>query len=594
MTGLEQKLLEHLTFLYGKENVESIDTRILERLSRFQTEYPDLANSEPSDRVSEGDAILITYGDMVQKEGEKPLQILVGFLSNFLEDVISTIHILPFYPYSSDDGFSVMDYKQVNPDFGDWEDIVRLGGNFRLMFDAVVNHVSAQSAWFQGFLKGDPDFEEYFTIIEPGTDLSRVFRPRAAPVLTPFEIPSGEKLVWTTFSADQIDLNFANPEVLIEVIDILLFYAAHGAEFIRLDAVTFVWKEIGTTCINSAHTHRVVQCIRTIFDIAAPKVAVITETNVPHEDNIAYFGDGTNEAQMVYNFALPLFTLNAFHTGDATILSRWAATLDLPSDQATFFNFLACHDGIGMLPVKNILSLEAINKVIDRTLKLGGNVSYKSNEDGSQSPYELNINYLDALNDPEDPEEPAALVAKRFLSSQSIMLSLRGVPGIYFHSLFGSRNWRAGVEKTGRFRTINREKLNQDILERELADQDSIRHHVFEGFQKMLKARCANPAFHPLGGQEILSVDKAVFALLRTSLDQVVHTLCLHNVTNEPVEMEIDLKDHPITRTGQLKDILNAKVVKVSDFQIRFTIAPYQVLWLQPLKPHPEVPHQAS
>ncbi len=401
MNDLEQKLFDHIAFIYGEEQATEIYRRVSKRVEIFRTNYPQLAGSSPSERVSEQDSILITYGDMVYQNGERPLKSLATFLEKYLADVVSTVHILPFYPYSSDDGFSVIDYKRVNPEFGDWDDVERLGNNFRLMFDAVVNHVSSQSVWFQGFLKGEPDFEDYFTVIEENVDLSRVFRPRATPVLTPFETARGKKLVWTTFSADQIDLNFANPDVLIEVVDILLFYAAHGAEFIRLDAVTFVWKEIGTTCINSPHTHRIVQTIRAIFDLAAPKVAVITETNVPHEDNIAYFGDGTNEAQMVYNFALPLLTLNAFHTENVSILSRWADTLDLPSNEATFFNFLACHDGIGMLPVKNILSLEDLNEVVDRTEKLGGFISFKSNEDGSQSPYELNINYLDALNDPD-------------------------------------------------------------------------------------------------------------------------------------------------------------------------------------------------
>jgi sucrose phosphorylase len=372
MNELEQALYRHIVFIYGEHDADEICCRINKRLKIFRAKYPGLANSSPADRVSEGDSILITYGDMVRQNGQNPLQTLASFLQKTLANVVSTVHILPFFPYSSDDGFSVIDYKQVNPDFGDWEDVARLEDNFRLMFDAVVNHVSSQNVWFQGFLAGDPDFEEYFTVIEEGTDLSRVFRPRALPVLTPFETAKGAKLVWTTFSADQIDLNFANPDVLIEVIDILLFYAAHGAEFIRLDAVTFVWKEIGTTCINSPHTHRIVQCIRTVLDLAAPKVAVITETNVPHKDNIAYFGDGTNEAQMVYNFSLPPLTLHAFHAGSAEVLTKWAATLSTPSIQTTFFNFLASHDGIGLMPARGMLSDDDISKMAARVQAVCG------------------------------------------------------------------------------------------------------------------------------------------------------------------------------------------------------------------------------
>ena len=582
MTTLERKLYEHIAFLYGEARADEIFRRLMARLDRFRAAHPDLAESSPEERVSERDAILITYGDMVQQPGERPLQTLADFLRRHLADVISTVHILPFYPYSSDDGFAVIDYRQVNPDLGTWEDIAALGRDFRLMFDAVINHVSSQSVWFQGFLRGDPKFRDFFTVVDPDTDLARVFRPRATPVLTPFETAEGVKYVWTTFSADQIDLNFANPEVLLEVLDILLFYAAHGAEFIRLDAVTFVWKEIGTSCINSPQTHRIVQTIRTVFDIAAPRVAIITETNVPHRENIAYFGDGSNEAQMVYNFALPLLTLHAFHSGDVRTLSGWAKTLELPSDRATFFNFLAGHDGIGMLPVKEILSPQELDALAARTRALGGFVSYKSNEDGSQSPYELNINYLDALDDPDHPLGDPRQVARRFLASQAIMLALRGVPGIYFHSLFGSRNWREGVRQTGRYRTINREKLQREPLERELADPESLRYHVFRGYHHMLRVRRENPAFHPWGGQRILDAGKSVFALLRSARGGVQHVLCLQNVSGETVDLRLPLEDTPLAATAGFSDILGSGTYAAREGILTLKMHPYQVLWLSP------------
>lgn len=604
MKPLEKKLFEHLAFLYGEEKADSIINRFLDLIHAFQAQHETLAKPLSSEKISEKDAILITYGDMVQQQGEAPLKTLSAFLQKYLDDKISTVHILPFYPYSSDDGFAVIDYRRVNANLGTWEDVATLGENFRLMVDAVVNHISSQSAAFQGFLKGEPKYQEYFTVVDPETDLSRVFRPRAKPLLTPFQTATGEKYVWTTFSADQIDLNFANPDVLLEVIDILLFYAAHGAEFVRLDAVTFVWKEIGTTCINLPRTHRIVQTMRTVLDMAAPNVALITETNVPHEDNIAYFGDGINEAQMVYNFALPLLTLHAFLHADVRTLSEWAATLDLPSDQVTFFNFLAGHDGIGMLPVKNILSLEDLSDLAAHTKALGGYVSYKSNEDGSQSPYELNINYLDALSDPGDfkkcidpvdelndnypdtlrnsdpPMKKTELRAKRFLASQAIMLALRGVPGIYFHSLFGSRNWTEGVQETGRHRTINREKVQRAQIEAELNDPDSIRRHIFLGYKELLKARMSNPAFHPYGAQEVLSVHRSVFALLRTSLDGQTQSICLHNVSGQSLDVSIDLKSLSADDVVSFTDIISQKEFAVSENQLRIQIAPYEVLWL--------------
>ena len=235
---------------------------------------------------------------------------------------------------------------------------------------------------------------------------------------------------------DQVDINFREPDLLFDVIDILLFYVTQGVQFIRLDAIAFIWKEIGTSCIHLPQTHRIIQLIRKVLDFVAPGVTIITETNVPLKENISYFGDGTNEAQMVYNFSLPPLTLNAFHTGNAETLSKWADSLRLPSEQVTFLNFLASHDGIGVNPATGILSPAAIEDMARRAKALGGYVSYKTNLDGSTSPYELNINFMDALADPATKGESPELIVHRFLASQAVMLALQGVPGIYFHSLF--------------------------------------------------------------------------------------------------------------------------------------------------------------
>jgi len=356
---MEQELREHLRFLYGDAQVDVLYSRLRSLIAEYRQKLGDIADKQAG-YFDERDVVLITYGDMVQEAGEAPLQTLAKFLEHTVGGIINTVHLLPFYPYSSDDGFSVIDYRSVDTNLGDWEDIVRIGRSFRLMFDAVVNHISVGSEWFKGFLRDEPRYRDYFTVVEPGTDLSQVFRPRTLPLTTKVETAVGERQVWTTFSADQIDLNFASPELLLDVIDILLFYVARGARYIRLDAIAFIWKEIGTDCIHLPQTHRIIQLMRSVLNEVAPAVVLITETNVPHEDNISYFGDGHNEAQMVYNFSLPPLTLHSFHSGNAETLSRWAATLTQPSDETTFFNFLASHDGIGLTPTRGLLADEDI------------------------------------------------------------------------------------------------------------------------------------------------------------------------------------------------------------------------------------------
>jgi len=450
------------------------------------------------------------------------------------------------------------------------------------MFDAVINHVSAQSAWFRAFLLGDPRYQDHFIVVEGDADLSGVVRPRALPLLTKFNMPSGdaERAVWTTFSEDQVDLNYRNPEVLLEIVDTLLFYVAHGAEFIRLDAIAYLWKEIGTPCIHLPQTHWIIQLFRAVLDEVAPHVMLITETNVPHADNLSYFGDGRNEAQLVYNFALPPLTLHAFRTGSARVLSEWAAGLALPSDRVTFFNFLASHDGIGLNPARGILPEAEIEALVQRVLAHGGLVSYKHNPDGTQSPYELNINYFDALNHP-DSQEPLELQVDRFMAAQAIMLSLVGVPGIYFHSLFGSRGWPAGVQLTGRSRSLNRQKCDRAELERELARPGSLRRMVFACYKQLLKARARSRAFHPHGIQRVLDYGNSVFALLRLAPGSSERVLYLQNVSSQPQSIPIDLED--VLGLAPMGDWA-VDLIGEQRFSLRrkspLPLRPYQKLWL--------------
>jgi glycosidase len=529
----QQRYADLLKCLYGTEVLPQVLNRLLELIARYRGKI-----SKPdNDHLTERDAILITYGDQVRYPGLPHLRILGEFCDRYLKGVVSGIHLLPFFPWSSDDGFSIIDYRKVDPALGDWTDVKNLAAGFRLMVDGVVNHVSSQSEWFQAFLRNEPPYRDFFITVDGNPDLSTVIRPRTLPLLTEFQTTTGARRVWTTFSADQVDLNFQNPDVLLEIFDILFQYIQNGAQFIRLDAIAYLWKEIGTTCLHLPQTHVFIQLFRAVLDEIAPHVRIITETNVPHKENITYFGDGSNEAQLVYNFALPPLVLHTLLNGDSTALTRWAAGLYLPSGQTTFFNFLASHDGIGLNPARGILSDAEIEKLIQVTFAHGGRVSYKNNPDGTQSPYEMNINYFDALNSPSESDPPAMKI-DRFMAAQAIMLAMKGVPGIYFHSLFGSRGWNEGVIKSGQNRSINREKLEYQQLENDLNQPGSRRVQIFSRFRDLLLLRAASPAFHPFGKQEVIDRGSAIFAVWRISPDGQQKTLCLQNITacEQPVD----------------------------------------------------------
>ena len=573
---MRRRIAELLEILYDQPIARTIEPRLDEIMRRRADSIRAARGDTRHAAPDENDILLITYADQVRQAGVPPLRTLTDFLDTHLTDVVSGVHLLPFFPYSSDDGFAVIDYTSVDPALGSWDDITRLGSHFDLMFDAVINHVSAQSEWFQKFLQDDPAYRDYFITVEGGPDLSQVVRPRALPLLTEFATAAGRKKVWTTFSNDQIDLNYRSPHVLLRILDVLLFYVERGARFIRLDAIAYLWKEIGTPCIHLPRTHTVIQLIRAVLDEVAPWTLLVTETNVPHAENVAYFGDGTNEAQWVYNFALPPLVLHAFHTGDATTLSRWAQSLSTPSDRATFFNFLASHDGIGLNPARGILGDGEIDALVARTRKNGGLVSNKQNADGTSSPYELNINFFDALLNPLDNSESMETQVDRFIASQAIMLALAGVPGIYFHSLFGSRGDRAGADQAGQPRRINRQKLGRADLERELADPNSLRAKVFPRYAELIRVRRAHRAFHPNAPQHVFDCDERVMALLRIAPDASERVLCLHNVSGEPVQTR--LGQH---RTGERwRDLIQGKTY-TADAQNMFNIElqPYQIVW---------------
>ena len=558
-----QRIADNLLALYGKDRLSELTGLVQGIIDNFKS----APHTPPQpERLTERDAVLIAYGDQVLEADAAPLATLNRLLSEHLEDLISSVHILPFFPYSSDDGFSVIDYRQADPALGTWADIKSIAAHSRLMIDAVINHISSESEWAKGFRRGEPKHSETFIVMDPNTDLSDVVRPRDLPLLTPVETSAGLRHVWTTFSPDQFDLNYANPDVLLEILDLLLFYVRNGAQIIRLDAIAYLWKQVGTSSIHLPQTHQAIKLMRAVLDSAAPGTLLITETNVPHQENLSYFGEGGDEADLIYQFALPPLTLHTLVSGDSTRLTEWATEIRAPHDNATFFNFLASHDGIGLRPMAGILSEQELDALVKLPARSGGDVSYRALPGGGRSPYELNLTYLDALTNPD--ESPARAV-ERFLSAHAIMLAMPGLPGIYFHSLFGSRNDLEGVHESGRARSINRQKLELSTLLSELDEDSSERSRIFTGITELLRARSSHEAFSPWERSQVIEVGADVFGLIRggASGRQV---LCLHEVTGQGTEVQ------GAASSGSATDLLRGETVDAS--QVR--LDPYQYRWL--------------
>ena len=515
--------------IYGESNGDTAYRKIYSLIETYGK-----SEGEKEELFSEKDIVLITYGDSLTDAEKTPLKTLSEFTEKHLKDIISAIHILPFCPYSSDDGFSVIDFHAVNKDLGTWEDIGELNQSVELMFDLVLNHISAQSEWFKNYLDGKSGFENLAIEMNPSDDLSEVIRPRSQPLLNKFKKTNGDEVyLWTTFSSDQIDLNYKSIDLLEKMVNVLLDYVKNKASMIRLDAIAYLWKEQKTSCIHLEKTHKIVKLFRAILDYTAPDTMIITETNVPHKENISYLGKGNDEAQMVYNFTLPPLLLHSFIESNTTKLSKWAKTLQIFSNKNTFFNFTASHDGIGVRPLEGIVESKELDKIVSVVKENGGDVSYKDNPDGSKSPYELNITYVDALLDKKNKKSHA----DRFIASQVVALSLPGMPAIYIHSLLGTRNWQDGVEKTKRARTINRKKLVANEIEKQLSDKKSFCSRIFYPYMKLLEIRRKQPAFHPNAFFEILELDSRVFCIKRYSSKQIIFSMI--NFSNENVTVTL-------------------------------------------------------
>ena len=529
--------MEIINALIDKIYAGSFPLAARERLLSHIRAARDTVKMPRKPHWDEKDVVLITYADQFRESEAPTLKTFSRFYQQHLQSTFNIVHLLPFFPWSSDDGFSVIDYHQVNPICGDWQDIAELHTHTRLMFDFVCNHISASSLWFRHFLAQDAGWDDFFISMPPATDLSQVTRPRTSPLLTPRELANGEtRFIWTTFSADQIDLNFASPDVLIAMVNVLLDYLKKGADYVRLDAVGYMWKIPGTSCIHLEQTHQLVKLFRAIADVVAPGTVIITETNVPHKDNISYFGNGQDEAQMVYQFSLPPLVLHAIHSGSGRALRQWAASLEHGNGSTTFFNFLASHDGIGLNPVRGILSEPEIVALVRDLALEGALVSYKKNPDGTTSPYEVNVTYLDALNRQEDDDETRL---RRFLLAHAILLAFPGVPAIYIQSILGGRNDHEGVRAAGHNRAINREKYALRTIEQALAGGDWLRQQIFNRLSALIQLRTRQPAFHPDNLMTLFDSDNALLIFRRHPSGSEEGLLCVFNLSHRQIEASL-------------------------------------------------------
>lgn len=571
---LKSKLIQQLETIYQDITLAEAAADIADALIDIMRLTSHVAAPKPfTNHWSESDIILITYGDSIISQKQPPLKTLKTFLDSYLKNTINSVHILPFFPYSSDDGFSVIDYSSVNESLGTWQDITQISEQYQLMSDLVINHCSSRSAWFDNFIKGEGVGHDFFFTAHPDDDLSEVVRPRTSPLLKEVETGQGKKFVWCTFSHDQVDFDFRNPEVLKTFASIIRQYLDNDVKIFRFDAIAFLWKVVGSKSINLPQTHEVVRLLRTLIEAAEPHAIIITETNIPNTQNLTYFGNA-NEAHGIYNFSLPPLLLNTLLTGNCLYLKRWLMSMPPAQDGTLYFNFIASHDGIGLRPAEGLLSDAELDSLIHTVENFGGKISWRSTENGEQKAYEMNIALYDALQGTVDGKDQWNF--ERFICAHAIMFGLEGIPGIYIHSMLGTQNDTKKLANTHHNRSINRHRWQEDILELALANKNLHHHKVLSTLKTLLDIRIKQPAFHPNATQFTLHLGLQLFGFWRQSLNRKQSIFCVSNISNQPVVLPLSELNLIITKSWY--ELISQR--EITELSQEMTLAPYQTVWI--------------
>ena len=570
MNTFHKKVFSHLKIIYqhilSDEEINNLTDQIFEIT-------PQVKNDDRLENWNESDIFLITYGDSIVTAKDKKLKTLKKFVDEFIKPHFNNIHILPFFPFSSDDGFSIVDYKKVRDDLGSWEDIILLSKDYRVMADIVINHSSKQSEYFREFIRGNKIYKDFFIAFDKNEGFEKVVRPRSSDLFQEVEISNKKKYLWCTFSHDQIDLNFKNPDVLLFFIKLIYLYLDQGINVFRLDAVAFLWKEKGTNCLNLPQTHEVVKLIRTILDNYNQNTLLITETNLPNLENLSYFGNG-DEANAIYNFTLPPLLLWTLLMGDSTALRKWSMSMPPAKEHTTYFNFIASHDGIGLRPTENILTDQERDTLIEIVKEFGGVISNRKKPDGTETVYELNIALLDAMRGTFKGIDH--MQVERFIACHAIMLSLEGIPAFYIHSVLGTTNDYELMKKNSQNRSINRKSWDFNEIKNKLLDDKSINNQVYKSIINLIKIRKKQPAFHPNAIQFTFNLGKNFFGIWRQSLDKKQSIFSVTNVTN--IFQYLDLTELNLIESEKWWDLINNN--EITNIKSTISLKAYQTVWI--------------
>ena len=558
---------------HSEQEINSVWSQLLQILDPFRVNKNN-KELEIESIWDSSSVVLITYPDSIYRKDESTLKTLTEFVKNRLGGLSSVIHVLPFLPSTSDGGFAVSNHEKIDDTFGNWNDLKDLSSKHKIMADLVLNHVSSSHPWVHQFIKSEDPGPSYIVSPSETNVWENVIRPRNTSLFTNINTKQGFKSVWTTFGPDQIDVDWRNPHIFLEFLKLLVRYITNGADWIRLDAIAFIWKEPYTTCLHLDPVHSIVKLLNKCLKIIKPSAVLITETNVPEKENLSYLIEG-NEANLAYNFTLPPLLLEAIYTGKTDLLKSWLSTWKELPRHTSLLNFTSSHDGIGLRALEGIMDDQRIHNLLVESEKRGGLVSHRRLSNGDDQPYELNISWWSAMSN--EGSDNTVFQFERFLLSQLFTLSIKGVPAFYLPSVLASPNDIDSFRKTGQRRDLNREKFEANQLLDVLKNFDSPASKNISYLTHIVKVRSRLKAFHPEASMKCISTNIANCIILQRGLDEdSVYVICNMSSKFLSISPLNQINSLELTPEKRLLDNITGSYFNTDTFNLN----PYQVVWL--------------
>lgn len=519
----------------------------------------------------------------------------------FKELGLTYLHLMPLFrapEENSDGGYAVSSYREVNPSLGTMTELADLAKEFRkngisLVLDFVFNHTSNEHQWAERALAGDPEYQDFYWLFDDRTmpdqyqeHLRDIFPDRGSGSFT--YLPDEKKWVWTTFYTFQWDLNYHNPAVFNQMLEEMLFLANTGVEILRLDAVAFIWKKLGTSCENLPEAHLIIQAYNALARIAAPALLFKSEAIVHPDDIVKYVSPG--ECQLSYNPLLMVLIWDALATRKVDHFNLAMHKRFALPDACSWVNYARCHDDIGWTFADEDLAQLGMNGFDHRRFLNSFYTGRFLNSFALGLPFQENPRTGDArisgmlasLAGLEKglvaaDDEAIDLAISRILLIHSIVLSMGGIPLIYLGDEIGMLNdysFRDDLAKVHDSRWVHRPAADWAESMPKRHQEDTVEGRIFSGITQLINLRKQLSA---IAGGDMLVLNTGnihVFGYVRTSGKG--RLIVLANFTEQ--HQSVAANEVRLYGLGyQFMDLIAGQLLELNQ---ALTLQPYQVMWL--------------